>query len=220
MSRSNKLYGELALLVIFLIAVGIGVMVYIDHDSEKYAIATATEKQRSSTVKFASPTAFNNPNDVIENYVLEDEYIHFAKCTVTQVTDGDKFYCKDLATGKKIKITLFGLAAPLLTQAYGYQAKLALSKEILGKTVFYSEMFIDDYSRIASVVYYDHKNINIDMLLHGEAHVDTRYNNRIAYLRAQDYAINNLLGLWNLHYWDHDRPPIKPWEYDPQVSMI
>ncbi len=56
-------------------------------------------------------------------------------CKVTGIDNGNEFSCID-KNHKKIKVKLFGVNTPKITQPYGKEAKQALSNWILGNHVY------------------------------------------------------------------------------------
>lgn len=241
--KKNLFLALFAILSLISLVVYILVSIVLDKNSRDDAVNLAAIQQKNSEfkvytdnhyhqkgseVKFASAgrsdAELESTPDYLDQKALElalvspDEYQNFASCLVTEVEDGDKFYCMDSTTKAEYKISLFGIAAPVLKQAYGSQAKSNLIKLIANKKIHFNQMFIDDYTRYSSIVYLDGVNVNLQMIVNGSAQVDTRYNNLPDYISAQNIAIERLIGLWNKHYWNHDRPPTKPWEFNPVLS--
>ncbi|MFC6277171.1 thermonuclease family protein [Psittacicella hinzii] len=214
--RIGKLYGLLVMAAVALTMVGLSILWLLDshHERTQVKLAQATQKSGHDLLAANMTDTVNSWQDE-SSYVKYEDYVHYASCTVLAVSTGDQFFCLDQQTGDKMKISLFGIAAPQLSQAYGINAKQALSAKILDRKIYYSQMYIDDYGNSSCVVYYNNRNINLEMLAEGNAHVDSRYNNKALYLEAQNYAVANVVGLWNKRNWDHQRPPVKPWLFNP-----
>lgn len=218
--HSNKRIGLIFAVLTVVATLVMALLVYFDTSNEHRAVKLAAAEQKSRAV--GSDRTLARVDEVESQWTPDDDYVasstysHYATCTVTKVEDGNKFFCVDQSNGERLKMSLFGIAAPSLNQAYGEQAKQYLSNRLLNKKIYYSQMFIDDWQRFSAIVYYDNHNINLEMLAQGNAHVDTRYNSRPIYQVAQNYASSNFIGLWNQHNWDHKRPPVKPWLYTPQ----
>lgn len=214
MALRSRHYFELALGVALIVAAGTWFALksasWVEPSASKPSLTAKSESKKSSKVKFAS---FKKKGPSAPSaQVSASRYEHLASCRVTQVIDGDQFLCQ-VDNNKRLKIRLFGVAAPLDRQAYSAQAKQALSKLVYGKQVHFGQMFVDDYQRFASIVYLDNTNINLQMLLNGSVQVDTRYNTQKDYLRAEAYAKESATGQWNKEYWINNRPPVKPWEF-------
>lgn len=74
---------------------------------------------------------------------------------VIEVIDGDSF-----KINSSTAVRLYGADAPELKYCYGSEAKEALSKKIMGKTVILKELKTDIYRRVMALVYLDGELIN------------------------------------------------------------
>lgn len=133
--------------------------------------------------------------------------------TVTYITDGDTIHVVT-AEQTKLKVRLYGIDCPETVkmnhqtgavskpgQPYGNEAKDALTAAIYGKQVTLEVMDVDRYKRIVCIVWYQNRNINLEMVSAGyaEAFVDyLRPPYRDAFLRAQQEAKSAGNGIWSL----------------------
>lgn len=233
MKSKNLLFAIVALVIIAGLAIFMIVSIKEDRNRLNKAVDLAAQEQRSNpdyqhmnselakgniSVKLASANMQDSSNS-LEHLIsiAPKDYKHFQACKITDVEDGDKLTCVNERNDKVYKLSLYGVAAPVLKQAYGIQARSNLADLILNKKVYFSQKFIDKFTRLSSVIYFDSKNINLVMLSTGSAQVDIRYNEEPDYLSAEKYAYENLIGLWNKHFWEHNRPPVKPWEFNPSL---
>lgn len=77
-----------------------------------------------------------------------------------------------LENGERIR--LVGIKAPDKYDDYGIEATDFLKKLIEGKTVYFQEDKLnpqDDFGRMRGLIYFDKKNINIEMIRSGYAHI-------------------------------------------------
>jgi endonuclease YncB( thermonuclease family) len=94
---------------------------------------------------------------------------------VVRVSDGDSI--KVLMQGTLIRVRLVGIDAPELgakekyRQPFSQKAKKYLSSMILNESVNIERYGVDRYSRILGIIFYDGKNINLEMVRAGLAEV-------------------------------------------------
>lgn len=125
---------------------------------------------------------------------------------VVRISDGDTITVND--SGKELKVRLFGIDAPELSQAYGPEARQHLV-ELIGDgpvTVFIRAG--DRYGRLVGEVYRDGLAINREMVRSGFAwwyEAYSSYDRDLA--RLQNDARNMQVGLWS------DGDPVAPWEF-------
>lgn len=112
---------------------------------------------------------------------------------VVAVFDGDSF-----KIGNDQTIRLFGADAPELQYCFGPEAKVALTKKILGKTVILKELKTDIYRRVMALVYLDGESVNEYMVKNGfaESHRDAGTETN-AINTAEDFAKANKLGIFS-----------------------
>ncbi len=122
---------------------------------------------------------------------------------VVAVIDGDSF-----KIGRDQTIRLSSLDAPELENCAGKEAKVALTKEISGKTVILKELKTDRYGRVMAMVYLkDGENVNEYMVKNGLAlHIwDTSSQNSVLD-KANDFARENALGIFSPDCYQKDPP--------------
>lgn len=125
---------------------------------------------------------------------------------VVKVSDGDSFMIKSY--GKKIRVRMYGIDAPELKQRYGKEAKKYLEELILGKRVELKVLYEDRYKRKIARVYYDDKEINLEMLRSGNAwFYEYHAKKEKEYRKAYEKARRERIGLWR------DKNPQNPREF-------
>lgn len=129
-------------------------------------------------------------------------------CLVVGVSDGDTLTC--LQNKKSIKIRLAEIDAPEKRQPFGQKAKQALSAMVYKRQVQLNIIDKDRYNRTLATVYYQDQNINLTMVEQGMAWAYQQYLQHPIYLKAQQQAQAQRLGLWA------DRHPIPPQEWRKQ----
>jgi endonuclease YncB( thermonuclease family) len=135
--------------------------------------------------------------------LLATETVHYGK--VIGVTDGDTI--KILEHREMLKVRLAEVDAPETGQAFGTQAKKALSDLVFGKEVRVIERDQDRYGRMVGVVYVDNQSVNREMVRQGMAWVYRRYATEIAFFQLEEEAKAQKRGLWA------DPHAIPPWDY-------
>ena len=125
---------------------------------------------------------------------------------VVGVTDGDTITVLD-ATQTQHKIRLDGIDTPEKGQAFGTQAKKALSDKVFAKqvTVKYKER--DRYGRIVGIVMLGNRWINHEMVAEGWAWHYKQYSSDQNLAAAEIKAREARKGLW------HDGNPVPPWDW-------
>jgi len=93
---------------------------------------------------------------------------------VTHVTDGDSLWVEPAAPAAPVELRLEGIDAPEICQAWGPDARAALSELVLGKEVSVKTVGRDTYGRTLGTVYLGTQNINKLMVQEGHAW-STRY---------------------------------------------
>jgi endonuclease YncB( thermonuclease family) len=112
---------------------------------------------------------------------------------VTEVIDGDTFRISNRQT-----IRFYAVDAPELGNCYGEDARVALTKKILGKKVTIKSPRTDYYRRVQAFVYLDGEFINEYMVKNGFAseHGDGTPETDIV-KEANTYAKENKLGIYS-----------------------
>jgi len=145
-------------------------------------------------------------------------YLFAISCTVTEVLDGDTFYCilKEKVTGVRIhkdgsiSVRLYSIDVPEMDQPYGIEARNSLKELVAVKTVRLEVKDIDQYKRAVALVYVGSLNINLEQVKRGYAwayleYLDSPYISE--YYSAEKEARSKGLGLWK------QVNPTPPWEW-------
>ena len=129
-------------------------------------------------------------------------------CRVVKISDGDTLTC--LTKGNKsIKVRLAEIDAPEKSQAFGQKSKKPCLIWFI-KNVRLSLKGKDRYQRTLAIVYYQDKNINLEMVKQGMAWAYKQYSHDPIYLQAQENAQAKGIGLWA------DNNPIEPSQWRRQ----
>ncbi|EAH8795953.1 thermonuclease family protein, partial [Campylobacter coli] len=139
----------------------------------------------------------------VQNYIVQNPSF---KAQVIRVIDGDTI---EISTNNKTsKIRFFGIDAPELKQNFGKKSKAALEKILKDKEVYIFSKNKDNYGRIVAIVKLKDVDINQFLVSQGYVWADTYYTN--AYIKEQEKAQKNKLGLWK------DDNPIEPYKWRKQ----
>jgi endonuclease YncB( thermonuclease family) len=132
---------------------------------------------------------------------------------VVGVTDGDTIVVLD-SNKKQHRIRLGEIDTPEKTQAFGTQAKQALSQKIYYKNVrvYFKEK--DRYGRIIGTVGYLGRNINAEMVKEGFAWHYKRYSKSKVLDEFERTAKLNKLGLWK------GKLAVAPWDFRHKSSEV
>ena len=136
---------------------------------------------------------------------------------VVGVIDGDTL---DILTAsfETLRVRLSGIDAPELGQAFGRNAKAALSSLAFARSVAIEWRKRDRYDRVVAKVTLEGRDIALEMLTLGMAWHYTRFEaeqpvaDRREYGEAQTRARVARRGLWA------DAAPVPPWEYRARHS--
>jgi micrococcal nuclease len=88
---------------------------------------------------------------------------------VTRVTDGDSLWLEPAAPGAPVELRLEGIDAPEICQAWGAEARAALSERVLGQEVSVKTVGRDSHGRTLGTLYLGAQNINKLMVQEGHA---------------------------------------------------
>ena len=127
---------------------------------------------------------------------------------VVGISDGDTLTLLT-QNRQQVKIRLHGIDAPELGQAWGQQAKRALSTLTFRQIVHVQETDQDRYGRIVGIVYRNQHSINEALIASGHAWVYQKYNKNKRWNTLETEAQKRRLGLWKLH----PNQRIPPWDY-------
>lgn len=134
--------------------------------------------------------------------VLADESIK----KIISIPDGDTLNIIN-GSNKKIKIRLYGIDAPEITQKYGKASRDYLRKIVKNKHLTYKIHSKDDYGRVVATLYGDNKDLNYEMIKAGLAWHYRYYYKSKKYAEAEKNARKQKLGLWK------GSNPQAPWDY-------
>jgi endonuclease YncB( thermonuclease family) len=128
--------------------------------------------------------------------------------SVTAVHDGDTL----TFAGEKedVRVRLYGIDAPELSQAHGEAARDYLISIIENKSVSVEVIDIDRYGRSVGVITADNESINLKMLETGNAWFYESYCKKYfcgKWKKAATAAKEKKVGLWK------DKNPVPPWDF-------
>lgn len=124
---------------------------------------------------------------------------------IVGVYDGDT--CTMLVGKEQYKIRLEGIDTPEMDQAFGKNAKQALSKYVFGKQVTVNLSGQDRYQRYLGTLILDGQNINLQLVKDGCAWHYKEYSSDSALAQAESDARSARRGLWQ------DDDVMAPWEW-------
>ncbi len=90
---------------------------------------------------------------------------------VTRVVDGDTLWVKTSASAQPLKVRIQGIDAPEICQPGGVQARDALKREVLGKSVSVTSRARDDYGRTVGTLRLEGQDMGRWMVAQGYAWV-------------------------------------------------
>jgi endonuclease YncB( thermonuclease family) len=128
-----------------------------------------------------------------------------AQGEVVGVHDGDT--CTLLVGKDEYKIRLEGIDTPELGQAFGKNAKQALSNYVFGKEVTARISGQDRYQRYLGTLLVDGQNVNLQLVKDGCAWHYKDYSSDEALAAAETAARSAGLGLWQ------DAAAVAPWQW-------
>lgn len=129
-----------------------------------------------------------------------------ALCLVVGITDGDtiKVRCGE---GEQEKVRLTQIDTPERKQAFGTQAKQALSELIFQKEIQLVREGKDRYQRVLGAIYLDGVHINFEMVRNGFAWCYLKYLTDDSCLELESNARDSRSGLWA------DTGAVPPWDF-------
>jgi endonuclease YncB( thermonuclease family) len=134
---------------------------------------------------------------------------------VVGVADGDTITVLD-EHNTQHRIRLAGIDAPEKKQDFGNVSKQTLSNMVFNENVEINWDKEDRYGRIIGKVLVNGVDVNLKQIKLGMAWFYRKYQNeliledRLNYLHAEEYALNNKVGLWQL------KNPEAPWDFRKQ----
>ena len=134
-------------------------------------------------------------------------FVFAGEFKITRVSDGDSIEAE--GHDIEIKVRLVGIDAPETSkkkrdpgQPFSQKAKEYLANLILNKTVDLKGYGLGPFNRPLVVVYFDGKNINLEMVRAGLAEVyrgiAPHKFNLLPYWQAEKEARDDMMGIWSL----------------------
>lgn len=148
---------------------------------------------------------------------ISPAYAETVKGKIITVQDGDSLTA--LINNNLVRVRLNCIDAPELTQPYGQESKVKLSK-LKGVNAIFNIKTLDKYSRLVAEVFVGKKNhnVNLVMVMSGMAIANPEYFNECPNIASQlisyqNLAIKRKLGLWQ------QKNPVMPWDYRSSVDI-
>ena len=119
---------------------------------------------------------------------------------VLDVVDGDTIKVKFENKIKKIRLS--AIDAPEMKQSSGKESKKFLSDLIKKKKIKFHKLGTDRYGRLLGIIFYNDKDVNLEMIINGHAWVYRKYLRTIPkkyrnlYKNAEEEAKNRKIGLF------------------------
>jgi micrococcal nuclease len=127
--------------------------------------------------------------------------------TVTHVSDGDSLWVRPAAGGPPREVRLRGIDAPEICQAYGREARAALTGQALHQQVRVAARARDSYQRTLAQVSLAGQDLGAWMVSRGHAW-SYRFRQGLGpYARQEALARHARLGLWS------GPPPLPPRDF-------
>ena len=125
-----------------------------------------------------------------------------------RVTDGDTIHVA--WHGNSLKIRIFGIDCPELSQPFGPEARQFSRALALGKEVRIDKKGMDRYGRIIARVLINGSDLGRELIESGLAWQIRKFCNDRDYIAALARARNGKIGLWSQPH------PVPPWRYRHQ----
>lgn len=168
--------------------------------------AQLSQNENNNPQKITSPPQSIPPRRAIPERQSQPQFS--LRGWVVGISDGDTLTLLT-QNRQQVKIRLHGIDAPELGQAWGQQAKRALSSLTFRQAVNVQETDQDQYGRIVGIVYRGQLPINETLIASGHAWVYRKYNKNKRWNALETEAQKKRLGLWKLH----PNQRIPPWDY-------
>jgi micrococcal nuclease len=118
--------------------------------------------------------------------------------TVSHVTDGDTLWVRPARGGPAMEIRLLDLDAPEGCQRFGSEAKQALNHRLLHEKVRVRTRGTDDYDRTLAQIEHKGQDVGAWLVRNGYAWSMTFHKKPGPYVRLEEQARKERLGLWAL----------------------
>ena len=100
------------------------------------------------------------------------------------------------------KIRFSAIDAPEIKQTHGKESKKFLYDLIYKKKIKFQKLGVDRYGRFLGIIYFNDKDVNLEMIINGHAWVYRKYLRTIPkkyrnlYKNAEKDARNSKIGIW------------------------
>ena len=168
-------------------------------------------------VAFFLASAFNKRNThKYESKIINNNWIECEEITpsnsyemqVLSVIDGDSLAVSipevhlessdEITRNYKTEVRLRDIDAPEFFQFGGRAAKTALEKIVSGKTIrAVAQTETDHYGRLLATIYFEDRNISLELVANGLAWIDAKYNKRQKFWSLLKQAQHKKLGIWS-----------------------
>ena len=129
---------------------------------------------------------------------------------VVRVSDGDT--CDvEIDSGKIVRVRIYGIDAPELSQPFGRDARKYLDQRIYRQEVTVKKFYDDQYGRCVGRIQLNGQDLALELLREGIVWHYVQYCNDQSYAIAERLARNERKGLWRGNL--EGGEPIAPWEY-------
>ena len=116
---------------------------------------------------------------------------------VTRVVDGDTLWLRTAGNELAVKVRLQGIDAPEICQSGGAQARQALQRRVLGKSVTVTSSARDDYGRSVGIVRIDGQDLGRWLVSQGHAWVYSYRQKKSPYANELTQAQRERRGIFN-----------------------
>ena len=111
-----------------------------------------------------------------------------------RIVDGDTFHYNSL------KIRLYNINSPEMSQKGGKESKEQLIKLLRNKVLRYKILKFDNYKRAICAVYVDNKDVSLEMVRLGYSTVYRRYCSSSVFYSAEKEAKRQKKGIWKYNF--------------------
>lgn len=128
----------------------------------------------------------------------------FVSGKVSHVVDGDTL---DVDAGFPLRVRIWGIDAPELSQPHGRTSRRFLSRLVLNRVVSLNIVSRDAHGRCVAKVSLDRLSVGVALVLSGHAWHFKRFSYDPLLSMSENEARDEKRGLWS------DTAPMPPWEY-------
>ena len=129
---------------------------------------------------------------------------------VVRVSDGDT--CDvEVGPGKTVRVRIYGIDAPELSQDFGREARKYLDQRIFRETVTVEKFYDDQYGRCVGRILLNGQDLALELLREGIVWHYVQYSSDQSYSIAERLAREAQKGVWKGA--SDGNYPIAPWEH-------